>query len=71
MVLPLNFFQIYKIITFTLIFLELYKDLHKTEEHRDIANTISNMADEHSNLGKHREALEMYDKVLSKFLRKG
>ena len=28
------------------------------------------MANKYSNLGKYREALEMYEKVLSKFLRK-
>ena len=40
--------------------------LFKTEEHADVATTLSNMASIYEDLGQMDKALEMNQKVLSK-----
>lgn len=45
-------------------------ELHKTEEHRDVAEMITNIAGLRSQLGKHSEALEMHEKALGNIFRK-
>jgi hypothetical protein len=42
--------------------------IFKTEEHPDVAYSLSCIADEYSNLGEYRKAFEQYERVLGEKL---
>ncbi len=48
------------------IYIDIQSKLIKTEEHPDIARTLSNMASIYLNLGQKQKALEIYDRVYSR-----
>ena len=44
--------------------LGLYKKIYGTEEHPSIANTLYSIAQQYSNLGDYKKALEEFQRIL-------
>ena len=45
---------------------DLRRRIFKTDEHPNVAASLSCIADQYSNLGDYRNALEQYEKVLGR-----